>query len=130
MLSEEASLIGEFGQPEEDWEYSAASDLSTYGMKAKVTTINYLTNKVQNKNYNGAGPHAVSAEYIDGVTWNGNSSDVEYINTRATLNYAPFYFTELTELHQWLEEQPKTDLLPLAERTDTYISSFIFGGKE
>lgn len=91
MLSKEASLIAEYGQEGVDWDYSDNSNLSVYGTKAKIKTVHYLSDKLQNQNYNGAGPHIVEGQYLDGVTWNGNSSDVEYIDVRAVLSYAPYY---------------------------------------
>lgn len=91
MISKEASLIAEYGQEGVDWEFSEHNDLSIYGTKANIKTVHYLSDKVQNQNFNGAGPHIVAEQYLDGVTWNGNSSDVEYIDVRAVLSYAPYY---------------------------------------
>ena len=103
MLSNEASLISKFGEQGVDWEYSNGSDLSVYGTKAKITTVHYLFDKVQNQNFNGAGPQLVAEEYLDGVTWNGDSSDVEYIDTRAVMNYATFYRTNFSGWSNYLE---------------------------
>lgn len=91
MLSEEASLIAEFGEEGVDWKYSEEGDLSTYGSKAKITTLQYLEERVQNKNFAGMGPHVLSEEYANGVTWNGNNSLVEYIDARAVKSYEPYY---------------------------------------
>ncbi len=91
MLSEEASLISEFGEEDIDWKYSDSGDLSTYGSKARITTINYLNDSVQNKNYAGAGPQVLDASIANGVTWNGNHSLVEYIDARAVRVYENYY---------------------------------------
>lgn len=91
MLSQEASLIAEFGEEGVDWKYSEEGDLSTYGNKAKITTLRYLEDSVQNKNFAGMGPHVLGEEYANGVTWNGNNSLVEYIDARAVKSYEPYY---------------------------------------
>lgn len=96
MLSKEASLIAEYGQEGVDWRFSDNRDLSVYNTKAEITTVNYLSDKVQNHNFNGAGPHIVSDKYLNGVTWNGNSSDVEYIDIRAVMSYSPYYRENLS----------------------------------
>ena len=91
MLSQEASLISEFGEEDIDWKYSDSGDLSTYGSKARITTINYLNDSVQNKNYAGAGPQVLDASLANGVTWNGNHSLVEYVDARAVRVYENYY---------------------------------------
>ena len=91
MLSKEASLIAEFGEEGADWKFSEQGDLSTYETKAKITTLHYLHDCIQNKNFAGAGPHVLDAEYANGVTWNGNNSLVEYIDARAVKSYELYY---------------------------------------
>ncbi len=91
MLSEEASLISEYGEEGVDWKFSEKGDLSTYGSRAIITTINYLNDTVQNKHLAGIGPQVVKADYKNGVTWNGNHSLVEYIDARAVKSYEKYY---------------------------------------
>lgn len=94
MLSSEASLIAEFGEEGVDWIYSESGDLSTYGTKATITTINYLSDKMQNKNFAGTGPLVLDKSIANGVTWNGNHSLVEYIDARAVRSYESYYKTK------------------------------------
>ncbi|MFA9466262.1 MAG: extracellular solute-binding protein [Velocimicrobium sp.] len=120
MLSKEASLIAEFGEEGVDWKFSKQSDLSTYGTKAKITTIHYLKDKVQNQNFMGAGPHVINERYINGVTWNGNSSNVEYIDSRAIMRYEPDYLARYPDSGTVLQEN-------LASKSDKIIPMFIKG---
>ena len=123
MLSREASLIAEFGEENVDWQFSQISDLSTYGTKAKITTIHYLPDKVQNKHFMGAGPQMIDENYIDGVTWNGNSSDVEYIDSRAVMGYEPYYLVNKKDGNQ---KQSKEYI----DFVDQRITDFITGALE
>ncbi|MBQ0041850.1 MAG: extracellular solute-binding protein [Lachnospiraceae bacterium] len=90
MMSPEASLIARFGEPGVDWGYSDGLDVSIYGEKAKISTINYIWNSPQNKHLNGIGPKHVPEELFLGVTWNGINSDMEYIDARAKMSYQPY----------------------------------------
>ncbi len=120
MLSEEASLIAEFGEEGVDWKFSKQSDLSTYGTKAKITTIHYLKDKVQNQNFMGAGPCVIKESYLNGVTWNGNSSNVEYIDSRAIMRYEPYYLMKYPDKEIALQKE--FDL-----KSDKIIPMFIKG---
>ncbi len=120
MLSEEASLIGLFGEEGVDWKFSEESDLSTYGTKAKITTVQYLFDKIQNKHFMGAGPQLSYERYIDFVTWNGSSSNVEYINSRAIMGYEPHYLKDYPDINITLHED-------YVSYTDEMITMFIKG---
>lgn len=89
MMTPEASLIARFGERGVDWEYSDGLDVSLYGEKAEISTINYIWNSPQNKHLNGIGPKHVPEEFFLGVTWNGLNSDMEYIDARARMSYQP-----------------------------------------
>lgn len=87
MLSEEASLIATYGEKNVDFRDSKDGELSAYGNKAAITTINYLKYKMQNKNFAGAGPSNLSSELSDEVNWNGDNSYAEYVDARAVRLY-------------------------------------------
>jgi len=127
MLSDEASLISEFGEEAVDWEFSDGGDLSAYGNKAIITTLNYLKNNVQNKNFAGVGPQVVKESYIDGVTWNGNNSLLEYMDARAIKGYEPFYSTKTYIIHEMLLGEENHDLTEIQTYTDEMIKLFITG---
>ena len=127
MLSKEASLIAEYGEEGVDWNYSDIGDLSTYGTKARITTLQYLKNKVQNKHFDGAGPQVVSPEYKNGVTWNGDNSLIEYIDARAVKGHEPYYYKEADEVKKALltiEEEQKKEI---QETFDSMLKLFIKG---
>lgn len=126
MLSEEASLIAEFGEEGVDWKHSEQVDLSTYGTKAYITTIRYLKDSIQNKNYAGTGPQVLSEAYANGVTWNGNNSLVEYIDARAVRTYEEFYYYK-ENISGRLSEEKKETQKELSEFTDQWIGDFITG---
>ncbi len=87
MLSEEASLIAAYGEKDVDYRYSIEGELSAYGNKAEITTINYLGYSLQNKNFRGAGPMNLSQIKSDEVKWQGEGSYVEYMDARAVRLY-------------------------------------------
>lgn len=91
MLSLDGSLISCFGEENIDWRASANGELSGYGTKAKITTLNYFQGKIQNKNYAGVGPMYLPKEYSDAVAWNGDNSFVEYLDSRAIRTYENFW---------------------------------------
>ncbi len=96
MMTPEGSLIARFGEQGVDWDYSDGLDVSLYGEKAIITTINYLGNVPQNKNLHGIGPIKVPDDYLAGVTWNGVNSDMEYIDARAEMSYQQYLPKEVS----------------------------------
>lgn len=128
MLSTDASLIACFGEEGIDWRRSESGELSGYGVKAKVTTLNYLTDKVQNKHFAGAGPRALDPEYANEVNWNGSNSMVEYIDARAVRIYENYYRENAAV--------PKEKLLGIPGITDRKeqitqaLNRFILGGAD
>lgn len=98
MLSNEAVPIALYGEEDVDWYRSRDGELSTYGTRAKITTIHYLKGERQNKHYAGAGPLLATADYTDGVTWNGNHSMMEYIDARAVKAYEAYYHPAAEEM--------------------------------
>ncbi len=126
MISEEGALIGAFGEYDVDWTFSLGEDLSLYGNKAEIVTLNYLKSKTQNKNYAGAGVRYVDATYIDGVAWNGDNSLVEFLDARAVKVYEPFYNRGLQEDIRYISAQVD-EPVELARYTDEMITKFITG---
>ena len=87
MLSESASIIAVYGEKDVDYRDSAEGEISAYGNKAVLTTINYLKYSMQNKNFRGAGPANLSRNMSDEVKWGGEGSYVEYMDARAVRLY-------------------------------------------
>ena len=129
MLSTDASLIASFGEEGVDWRQSDSGELSSYGSKAKVTTLNYLNDKVQNKHFAGSGPMVLSLEYANGVTWNGNSSLVQYIDARAVRLYEKYYYDKM-ELYSHNKLISQGEVTKIQSFTNDWIYRFIFGLEE
>ncbi|MCL2112232.1 MAG: extracellular solute-binding protein [Clostridiales bacterium] len=90
MLSEEASLMGRYGEYGVDWDFAGDGDVSIYGTPATVHIINQLWNTKQNKHLMQIGPYVSRPKYSGGVTWDGNTTDGEYINAQTALLYQGF----------------------------------------
>jgi hypothetical protein len=89
MLSEEAFLIGRFGEKGVDWNDAGVTDLDFYGNSAAVRVVNQLGNKMQNKTLSELGPFYAWPQYADSVTYTGFEADAEYIDARAHMAYQP-----------------------------------------
>lgn len=124
MLSEEAFLIGRYGEETVDWEPAKSTDMDFYGHKASVRIINHLSNKVQNKHLLELGPFFAYPVYADGISFAGLESDQEYVNARAVQAYEAYLPEE--SLGTALYTAPNaTSLQPLRNQIDNYTHSCI-----
>ncbi|MCL2056738.1 MAG: hypothetical protein FWH02_05920, partial [Oscillospiraceae bacterium] len=90
MLSEEASLMGRYGEHGVDWDFAGEGDVSIYGTPATIQIINQLWNTPQNKHLAQIIPYVSRPKFSGGVTWDGNTTDGEYMNAQSALLYADF----------------------------------------
>ncbi len=90
MLSEEASLMGRYGEKGVDWDYAESGEESIYGTPATINVINQLWNTTQNKHLMQICPYVSRPKYSGGVTWNGSTTDGEYMNAQAALLYQEY----------------------------------------
>ena len=90
MLSEEACLMGRYGEKSVDWDFAEPGDTSIYGTPATIHIYNQLWNTPQNKHLMQICPYVSRPKYSGGVTWNGDIADGEYINAQAALQYRDF----------------------------------------
>ncbi|MDR0964206.1 MAG: extracellular solute-binding protein [Clostridium sp.] len=90
MLSEEAFLIGRYGEENVDWARGGVTDMDFYGNPASVRVINRLNERVQNKQISELGPYFAWQSLADSVSYTGFDSDAAYIDARAHLAYVPF----------------------------------------
>ncbi|MDR1664732.1 MAG: extracellular solute-binding protein [Clostridiales bacterium] len=88
MLSEEACLMGRYGERGVDWDFAGAGEVSIYGTPATVRVIRQLWNTTQNKHLMQIAPYVSRPKFSGGVTWDGNTTDGEYMNAQAALLYA------------------------------------------
>ena len=87
MLSEEACLMGRYGEKGVDWDFAAAGETSIYGTPATINIINQLWNTTQNKHLCQIVPYISRPRFSGGVTWAGSVTDGEYMNARAAMMY-------------------------------------------
>ena len=90
MLSEEACLMGRYGVQGKDWDYAGPGDVSIYNTPATIKIINQLWNTPQNTHLCQIGPYVSHPKFSGGVTWDGNTTDGEYMNAQAALLYKDF----------------------------------------
>ena len=90
MLSEEASLMGRYGEKSIDWDFAEEGSVSIYGTPATIRIINQLWNTPQNKHLAQIVPYVSRPKYSGGVTWDGNAADGEYVNAQAALLYTDY----------------------------------------
>jgi len=87
MLSEEACLMGRYGEHGVDWEWAGEGDISIYGTPATIRILNQIWNTSQNKHLSQIVPYISRPRFSGGVTWSGNTVDGEYINAQAVKLY-------------------------------------------
>jgi putative aldouronate transport system substrate-binding protein len=108
MLSEEACLMGRYGEQGVDWEFAGADDISIYGTPATIKIIHQIWNTPQNKHLAQIGPYVSRPKYSGGVTWNGSQTDGEYMNAQGALLNQQFAPTEyITALIYSPEEEAR-----------------------
>ena len=90
MLSEEACLMGRYGEHGVDWDFAKDGDISIYGTPATISIINQLWNTPQNKHLSQIGPYVSRPKFSGGVTWDGNTTDGEYMNAQAAMLHRDF----------------------------------------
>ncbi len=90
MLSEEACLIGRYGDKGIDWDFAEKGDVSIYGTPATIRIKNQLWNTLQNKHLCQIGPYVSRPKFSGGVTWDGTETDGEYINAQTALLYKDY----------------------------------------
>lgn len=115
MLSEEACLMGRYGEKGVDWDFAEEGEISIYGTQATIRIINQLWNVPQNKHLGQIVPYVSRPKFSGGVTWDGSTTDGEYINAQAALLYKDY---EPEELIGALVYTPEEDAKIQKIRTD------------
>ena len=90
MLSEEACLMGRYGTKGVDWDFAEAGTVSVYNTPATINIINQIWNTPQNKHICQIGPYVSRPYYSGGVTWDGNTTDGEYMNAQTAMRHREF----------------------------------------
>ena len=131
MLSEEAFLIGRYGEENVDWVRAGVTDTDFYGNRASVRVINHLRNRVQNKHINETGPYFAFPAYADGVTFSAFDINYEYKNARAYWayeQYTPSEYIKTTIFYGRPELQSLRRAIDKA--TEDSIKAFITGAAD
>lgn len=122
MVSEQASLIGRYGEQGADWALAANGDISPNGSPASIVVKNKITNKQQNKHLFEMGPFVTREKFVDGVAWRGFQADQEYMDARAARVYRQFEPKEY--IKTILFQDNDTDKLEqIRTKVDDYTSS-------
>ncbi len=132
MLSEEAFLIGRYGEEGVDWERAEPWDIDMYGNQAKIRIKNNLRNKLQNKHLLETGPFYAYPEYADSITWSGFQADQEYINARAYRiyeHYIPETYIKTIMFRGYNSGKLYETLQKVNEYTNVELEAFITGDK-
>ena len=133
MLSEEACLMGRYGEQGIDWDFAKHGETSIYGTPATIHIINQIWNTLQNKHLAQIGPYVSRPIYSGGVTWNGSTTDGEYMNARAALisiNHEPQEYVRtlvFTPEEDYAIRQTRTDIDAYVNET---IVDFISGKRD
>ena len=90
MLSEEACLMGRYGEKGVDWDFAGEDDISIFGTPATIRIINQIWNTPQNKHLSQIVPYVSRPKFSGGVTWSGDTTDGEYLNAQAALLYKDY----------------------------------------
>lgn len=129
MLSEEASLIGRYGEQTEDWDFAGPGSISPSGKLATIVVQNFMRNKLQNKTLLEIGPFVTRSKYVDGLAWRGFQADHEYVNARAADSYRPYEPREYIKTILFNNENAELELIrtQLDKYTEEAMEAFITG---
>lgn len=132
MLSEEAFLIGRYGEEHVDWEYALPTDIDYYGRSAVIKIKNQLSDVVQNKHLNEIGPFYTYPLYADRIIWSGMESDQQYINARVCAACSAYKPQEYIEIILFENEDASTlsaSRQAIHAYTEAGLEQFITGEK-
>ena len=133
MLSEEASLMGRYGEWGVDWDFAGPAEVSIYGTPATVHIINQIWNTPQNKHLAQIVPYVSRPKYSGGVTWDGNTTDGEYINAQAAMLHGDFEPDEYLAILIFSPDE-EARIAPIRAGIEAYVdkalADFITGGRD
>lgn len=132
MCSEEAYLIGHFGEYGIDWEEAHSTDISTAGNPA---VISVTTNGALERNNNSEtlfGPFITVPYYADRIAWKGYQvNQDEYLQQRANSLYQNFQPTYTLPYLKYSDYSLDiTALESLSTYTKSWMIDFIIGEKD
>ena len=124
MLSEQAFLIGRYGEENVDWVRANVTDMDFYGNSATVRVVNQLSNRIQNKHLCELGPYYAYPEYADGVAFVAADTDQEYVNARAYRVYSRYASKDHID-SMIFDTGPMIELRNAREAIDAYTEEHI-----
>ena len=126
MLSEEACLMGRYGEKGVDWDHADEGAVSIFGTPATISIINQIWNTPQNKHLAQIVPYVSRPKYSGGVTWDGNTTDGEYMNAQAALLYKDHEPKEYVGMLIYSPEE-EARIHNIREEIETYVKETIIG---
>ncbi|MDR0325730.1 MAG: extracellular solute-binding protein, partial [Oscillospiraceae bacterium] len=133
MLSEEASLMGRYGEQGVDWEFAGEGDISIFETPATIRIINQIWNTKQNKHLAQIVPYVSRPKYSGGVTWDGSTTDGEYMNAQAALlhqDYEPAEYVRTLVFTPEEESAIRNARSDIEAYVNTSIVDFITGRRD
>lgn len=130
MCSEEAFLIGHYGQPGVDWDKSEVGDITIGGASATITIKSTDKLKRDEDVDRVIGPFVVRSEYADNVAWKGYQvNQSRYLEARAFRLYQPYVPKEYirTILFSKEVEAKQQRVQEVSAYTKTWMIDFITG---
>ena len=128
MCSEDAFLIGHYGQPGVDWDTAEVGDISIFGEPATIAIQN--TDQLQRDAVTRVvGPFISQEEYVDTVAWKGYQiNQSEYVDARALRLYEPYAQKEPMGAALLLLEPGEREMLAeLAAAVKDWMLKFVTG---
>lgn len=132
MCSEQAYLIGHFGEEGKDWDYAAIGDISAIGEPA-VITVHNESSLLRESTILSAGPFFAPQKFADNVAWKGYQvNQSTYLQARAYRNYEPYYLNDQPNLYILCKDNPAllNSLESLSQYINTNMIAFITGSKD
>ncbi len=133
MCSEQAYLIGHFGEPGVDWKEAEPGDISTSGLPALISVTN--TQALQREDIFSAviGPFITIDKFAEAITWKGYQvNQNEYLQARAFRIYEEFETEQSLSPLFFAQNQSEYEemMLKIEEYTLLNMIDFITGEKD
>ncbi len=133
MCSEQAYLIGHFGEPGVDWAEAEVGEISASGLPALISVSNTQTLQRDISFSNVIGPYITIDKFAQAVAWKGYQvNQNEYMQARAFRTYEDYEVAQ--SLSPLLFERNKDNyantMLLIKEHTINQMIAFITGTKD
>jgi putative aldouronate transport system substrate-binding protein len=124
LWGEEAFYRSRFGIPGRDWVYAEPDEQSLFaalGYKPSIKVINETWGKELNVHWGSTVAHCQLAEYIDGMVWNGDPLNLDYLVATS----APYYleYGPKEEVYRLIYEASELEeVTDIQQNLTTYVN--------